>query len=380
MSDEYLSLQHIPSFPPSSGTTKRSSMSFSALLQGCQDNELDVRLFEKNTISGLDPTSGFSSISVQSAGLSGEAVPWNQYNRETWGDDAAMAALVPGMFRHAAGGWKRLDADPHLSEWIAVSVDPIWALFCAAWRLGLGHQQQVFMSIIRMPGDHDPENPLIVVNPLQEAKKAGLDTTRAELFSLDPNKLRLAKNCLAKFGTELVYRRIPIEYIVETVELTHNSIPWDDIPLGWFRGGADPSSQSHYGWLYCLSFDPFSKDTHYGDAQIAILDEKRSIEKAKEEEESQWDSQREFQEVDTESSTGDEDGVDLGEHEDAFQEVGLDGVVEEEEDDEGEGEASEALVKTEDGKPHVAVKHEHPEEEDEDGESKGVKREKFLNY
>ncbi|ODO04919.1 hypothetical protein I350_05529 [Cryptococcus amylolentus CBS 6273] len=163
-----------------------------------------------------------------------------------------------------------------------------------------------------MPGDHDPENPLIVVNPLEEAKRAGLDTTRAVLFSLDPDKLRLAKNCLAKFGFELVYRRIPIEYIVETVELTHNSIPWDDIPLGWFRGVADPSSQSHYGWLDRLSFDPFSRYTHYGDAQIAILDEKRSIEEAKEEEESQRDRPREFQEVDTESSTGDEDGADRG--------------------------------------------------------------------
>ncbi|TYJ56258.1 hypothetical protein B9479_003104 [Cryptococcus floricola] len=126
-------------------------------------------------------------------------------------------------------------------KWQAVAVDPVWALFCTARRLGLGHQQQVFMSIIMMPGDHDPEN-----------------------------------------------------HIVETAELTRNSIPWDDIPLGWFRGVADLSAQSHYGWLFRLSFDPFSKDTHYGDAQIAILNEKRSIVKAKEGEESQRDRPKEF--------------------------------------------------------------------------------------
>ncbi|ODN77076.1 hypothetical protein, variant [Cryptococcus amylolentus CBS 6039] len=134
-----------------------------------------------------------------------------------------------------------------------------------------------------MLGDRDPKNQLIVANPLEEAKIAGFDSAGYGLPKEDQERRQLARNCMTKFSTQLVYRRIPVEYIVETVVITRNSLPWDDIPRGWFRGAADPSSQPHYNWLHQLSFSPFMY-LQYGTTQSNIMLEKNKIESVLEKE------------------------------------------------------------------------------------------------
>ncbi|ODN76343.1 hypothetical protein L198_08119 [Cryptococcus wingfieldii CBS 7118] len=275
-SDDSL-LDNIPPFPPSSDTKRTSSMSLSAIMKGCKDGELAVRHFDSNTISGLHPHLGFSSISVQSTRGKDAGRKASLHNsRQQRLDGGAITTLVPSMYRHVLGGWRGWwKADPHPSDWISVSTDPLYALFMAANRLGQGRQSRVFLSIISsMPGKDEK---VLVVDPREEEEKFRSHTVGFDFFSLENIR---ARNFMRKFSEKLFYKSIPKSYIVETVEITHDSIPWDDIPLGWFQGGAtnEPFSSIRWNWLDYLSFNPYDKLVKYGDAQGIIWAERKEIE------------------------------------------------------------------------------------------------------
>ncbi|WVQ77394.1 hypothetical protein IAR50_007079 [Cryptococcus sp. DSM 104548] len=101
MDSSHPSLSNIPPFSPSSSTTQKSSMSFSALIERCRRGELAVRAVEENTISGFDPVHGFSSEYVQSQGQGRrkEQSMQHQQLRKEVEKDYGMAALVPSMLR-----------------------------------------------------------------------------------------------------------------------------------------------------------------------------------------------------------------------------------------------------------------------------------------
>ncbi|ODN74207.1 hypothetical protein L202_07653 [Cryptococcus amylolentus CBS 6039] len=250
-------------------------MSLSAIVKGCEDGELAVRHFDSNTISGLHPHLGFSSISVQSTRGKDAGRNASLHNSRKQGlDGGAITALVPSIYRHVLGGWWGWKAVPHPSNWISVTTDPLFALFKAAKRLGQGRESRVFISIISMPGKDEK---VLVVDPRKEAEKSHSHTVG---FHLSFGEIVRAENFMRTSSEKLFYKSIPKSYLVETVEITHDSIPWDDIPLGWFQGGVtnEPFSSVRRNWLDWLSFDPDNKLVQYRDAQETIRGERKEVE------------------------------------------------------------------------------------------------------